>query len=131
MKANTPPELELTGNVILRYPEGSGRELHSRSFQADPSVATRLHQDDAAAVTRWLRKMQRALACLLVLVISFAASAQPLADRIPQDAVIYIGWSGSESMGAAYDQSHLKAVVEASNVRELLNESLPRLLENI
>src|SRR5947199_7795027 len=30
-----------------------------------------------------------------------------------------------------YAESHLKAVVEASNIKQLINESLPRLLENI
>ena len=69
--------------------------------------------------------------CLVIFAVTLATQAQPLADRIPQDAVIYVGWSGSESMGPLYAGSHLKAVVEASNIRELINESIPRLLENI
>ena len=68
---------------------------------------------------------------LLVLIVASAATAQPLADRIPQDAVLYVGWSGSESMGPGYANSHLKAVIEASNIPQLVKESIPRLLENL
>lgn len=78
-----------------------------------------------------MKRINALLACFTVLTISFLANAQPLADRIPQDAVVYVGWSGSESMGPLYEQSHLKAVIEASNIRELIDQSIPRLLENI
>jgi hypothetical protein len=71
------------------------------------------------------------LATLFLSAATLPARAQPLADRVPQDALIYIGWSGSESMGPGYDGSHLKAIVEASNLRELVKESIPRLLENL
>src|SRR4051812_2327480 len=68
---------------------------------------------------------------VLALALVRPAQAQPLADRIPQDAVAYIGWSGSESMGPGYANSHLKAVVESSNLAQLASESIPRLLERI
>jgi prepilin-type processing-associated H-X9-DG protein len=63
--------------------------------------------------------------------MSVPARAQALADRIPQDAVADVGWSGSESMGPGYAGSHLKAVIEASNLAQLASESFPRLLERI
>ncbi|MDB5318619.1 MAG: hypothetical protein JWN40_250 [Phycisphaerales bacterium] len=68
---------------------------------------------------------------LILTLFSLPAHAQPLADRIPQDAVAYIGWSGSESMGPGYAGSHLKAVIDASNLAQLASESIPRLLERI
>lgn len=68
---------------------------------------------------------------ILALALAGPAHAQPLADRIPQDAVAYIGWSGSESMGPGYANSHLKAVVDSSNLAQLASESIPRLLERI
>src|SRR4051794_16842970 len=68
---------------------------------------------------------------ILSLALVRPAAAQPLADRIPQDAVAYIGWSGSESMGPGYANSHLKAVVDSSNLAQLASESIPRLLERI
>src|SRR5437870_4282062 len=68
---------------------------------------------------------------ILSLALVRPAHAQPLADRIPQDAVAYIGWSGSESMGPGYANSHLKAIVDSSNLAQLASESIPRLLERI
>jgi prepilin-type processing-associated H-X9-DG protein len=57
--------------------------------------------------------------------------AQPLADRVPGDALIYFGWTGADSMGPGYAGSHLEAVVKASKFQELLNESLPRVFAKI
>jgi prepilin-type processing-associated H-X9-DG protein len=55
----------------------------------------------------------------------------PLADRIPDDAILYIGWTGSTSLGPSYDNSHLKAILDSSALPQLFNESLPRLFESI
>ena len=78
-----------------------------------------------------MKRIHALFAAIVVFAVSFVAWGQPLADRIPQDAVVYIGWSGSESMGPLYAESHLKAVIEASNIRELIDQSIPRLLENM
>jgi len=55
----------------------------------------------------------------------------PLADRVPGDAVVYVGWAGSASPGPQYDSSHLKAVLDASAFPQLFNESVPRLIQKI
>ena len=42
---------------------------------------------------------------LLILSIVFlpaAAFGQALADHVPADAIVYIGWNGSQSMGPGY-----------------------------
>jgi prepilin-type processing-associated H-X9-DG protein len=57
--------------------------------------------------------------------------AQALADRVPGDAMLYIGWNGIDSMGPGYDGSHLKAMMEASEFQKFLSESIPSLLKNI
>lgn len=57
--------------------------------------------------------------------------AQPLADRVPDDAILYIGWRGSESMGPGFEGSHLKAVMEASQVSQIFSEFLPKLVEKL
>jgi prepilin-type processing-associated H-X9-DG protein len=75
--------------------------------------------------------MRIRIASVVVALLSCSAFAQPLADRVPADAIVYFGWSGADAMPAAYAGSHLKAVVDASNVRELIGESSPRLLERI
>lgn len=78
-----------------------------------------------------MKRIHELVAALVIFAVSFVAFGQPLVDRIPQDAVVYIGWSGSESMGPLYAESHLKAVIDASNIRELIDQSIPRLLENL
>jgi prepilin-type processing-associated H-X9-DG protein len=56
---------------------------------------------------------------------------QPLADRLPADAEIYVGWSGTDSIGPGYDQSHLKAILEASQIGQFVHDSIPRLISAI
>src|SRR5436190_18805422 len=68
---------------------------------------------------------------LFVAVLALPSRAQPLADRIPQDAILYVGWAGADSPGPGYANSHLKAVVDASNIPQLLDEALPRLLDQV
>ena len=41
------------------------------------------------------------VASVVAIVASVAVRAQPLADRIPQDAVAYIGWCGATRWGRA------------------------------
>src|SRR3712207_4509638 len=73
-----------------------------------------------------------AIATFSVLLSALGAGAQPLADRVPQDALVYVGWGGSEAAAAAgYDGSHLKGVVDASGLRELVAESIPRMFERV
>jgi len=70
--------------------------------------------------------------CILALaLIVSTAGAQPLADRIPADAIVYVGWKGADALGPAYDASHLKAVIDASNLCELCDTFLPQLGKRI
>src|SRR5690348_6519330 len=66
---------------------------------------------------------------LLVLLCSTApvARSQPLADRLPADTIVYVGWAGSQSL-EGYDQSHLKAVLDASNIPALFTDFMPKAL---
>ena len=67
-----------------------------------------------------------AVVCLLAL----PALAQPLADRVPSDAMLYVGWQGIGSM-PGYDQSRLKAFLDDSNIPSLMERSMPLLLDRI
>jgi len=69
------------------------------------------------------------LALLATLLTSTGVHAQPLADKLPGDALIYVAWRGADHLGPAYDQSHLKAVLDASNIPQLVNEFLPRAMK--
>jgi hypothetical protein len=59
------------------------------------------------------------------------ASAQPLADRVRADAIVYFGWSGTSAIGPGYEGSHLKAVIDASNFDAVFDEFLPRVMDRI
>ncbi|MGD0769759.1 MAG: hypothetical protein ABSB42_16365 [Tepidisphaeraceae bacterium] len=71
-----------------------------------------------------------ALVVVLMVVPAFCR-AQTLADRLPDDTVFYLGWKGVDSLGPDYDQSHLKGIADASHLRQLLADSLPRLVHRI
>src|SRR5947208_98352 len=76
--------------------------------------------------------MQSRFAFFVALLIApLLAAAQPLADKLPDDALVYIGWQGHDSMGAAYEQSHLKAVLDASNLFDLFSDFIPRVMAKI
>lgn len=67
-------------------------------------------------------------------VIVFAvgvAGAQPLADRIPQDAIIYIGWAGADTLGEPYRGSNLRPIIEQSRIRELFTDFAPRAVRKL
>src|SRR5438445_1543211 len=77
--------------------------------------------------------MSRRLISLVALILFPAAlaSAQPLADRVPADALVYVGWSGSQNLGPAYEASHLKAVAASSDVQKLFTETLPAVARRV
>lgn len=66
---------------------------------------------------------------LTLLFVSLPAAAQPLADRVPADAVVYVGWAGAESMGPGYEASHLKALLDSAEVGRWVSEVMPKLIE--
>ena len=69
------------------------------------------------------------LAVLAVFVTAAAAIAQPLADRVPADALVYVGWSGSRNLGSTYESSRMKSVLESSDLPKLFTEFLPKAAE--
>src|SRR5687768_9334967 len=69
------------------------------------------------------------LVLALLLILSPFALAQPLADRIPADAVLYVGWQGSDALREPYAKSHLKEVMAESNLPQFFEEFLPRLAD--
>lgn len=68
---------------------------------------------------------------IALLVLPSLIQAQPLADRLPGDAIIYAGWRGADAMGPGYETSHLKAVLDASDFTQLVNDFLPNLMLRI
>ncbi len=76
--------------------------------------------------------LKRMMVCAaLVGMLASVLRGQALVESVPPDAIVYIGWQGAGAMPAEYDQSHLKAMAEASQFRQLFTESLPRLAKLI
>jgi prepilin-type processing-associated H-X9-DG protein len=75
--------------------------------------------------------IRRGLIVISLLFLANIARAQPLADRVPGDAILYLGWQGSASMPPAYAQSHLKAFLDSSRFPELFSEFFPRLAQRV
>ena len=70
-----------------------------------------------------------ALLCLSLLAVP--VRAQPMADRVPDDAIVYVGWLGYDAKGPGYEGSHLKAVLELAEFRKLVDETFPKLMERL
>jgi hypothetical protein len=74
----------------------------------------------------------RGFAVLAVVTLALGVAprplAQPLAEQVPADALVYLGWAGSDAMGEDYAQSHLHAVLEATGLRQELVDFVDRQL---
>jgi hypothetical protein len=75
----------------------------------------------------------RSIATLLTvtLFVPVQLLAQALADRIPDDAMLYVGWRGADNPGDAYNNSRLKAFLDASQIPQLVDQTLPKLLDKM
>src|SRR4051812_9349572 len=71
------------------------------------------------------------LALLLSAFLPSAAHAQPMANRVPSDAIIYVGWNGFEDKSPGFAGSHLEAVLKEANFQQLVDETFPKLLQMI
>ncbi len=74
--------------------------------------------------------------CVMVMAVvvcgvGMQASAQPLADKVPADAMLYIGWQGIDQLGAEYEQSRFKAILDESGYKELVGPFFESLMARI
>ncbi len=76
-----------------------------------------------------MKRLPILLAAMALLICGASLRAQPLAERVPDDAMIYVGWSGAEDMGPGYEQSHLKAMMDSSQVRAMIDTVLPAIMQ--
>lgn len=72
-----------------------------------------------------------AIAVLMWVSAGLPASAQPLADRVPADALIYVGWTGSETLGPGFEASKLKRILDESSLPEVISDLLPRVIKKL
>jgi len=66
---------------------------------------------------------------MLMLLLTGSAWAQALAERIPADASVYIGFQGGDALKAPYAKSHLKTILDNCTVLEFVQKQLPAMLE--
>ncbi len=73
--------------------------------------------------------------CLAALTIGLFVStrgfAQPLVDRVPADATVYIGWRGADALANQYNGSHLQGMVDASQLRQAFQQTWPSIVARI
>ena len=77
------------------------------------------------------RRIFGVLAGLLIVVSPALSSAQTLADRVPADAILYVGWRGAADLGPGYEGSHLQAFLDQSKLPTVLHQSFPALLQRV
>lgn len=65
---------------------------------------------------------------LLFVALAQPLRAQPMIEQVPKDAIVYIGWQGVDGVGAAYDASHLKGVLDATQLDAIVSQWLPVLV---
>lgn len=70
-----------------------------------------------------------AIGLLALGLAALPVRAQALAERVPDNALVYMGWQGTEKLKPQYEASHLKAVMDASTMRKFFGESLPKILD--
>lgn len=57
-------------------------------------------------------------------------AAMPLADHVPDRAVLYFGWAGADPLAPAYATSHLKALAGGIDPRRLSDPAVAELLRH-
>lgn len=76
--------------------------------------------------------MRKLLAFLLIVIVApWQALAQPLADRVPGDALIYVGWQGVQHLPAEFQNSRAKALLDASGFPQFIDQLLPTLAKKV
>lgn len=72
---------------------------------------------------KFFRKIVGSVA-LGVAVMCGVAHAQPVADRVPADAIVYFGFSGTDAM-PGYSGTHAEALLNASSLPQVFRQVLP------
>ncbi|MBC7782598.1 MAG: hypothetical protein H7144_02070 [Burkholderiales bacterium] len=61
----------------------------------------------------------------ITLFVAGSALAQPMADRVPDDAILYLGWRGTNDLGPGYAGSHMEAIARESQFQKIFDDTLP------
>jgi prepilin-type processing-associated H-X9-DG protein len=75
--------------------------------------------------------MRVIIAVVLGLCAYTATAGGPLADRVPADALLYVGWQGTDALPDSYQQTRLHAICAQSDMAKLLGEFRQRVVAKI
>lgn len=78
---------------------------------------------------KWL--FGRLIAALMIAGLPTMAFGQALADHVPADSIIYVGWRGENSLGPGFEGSNFKKVLDQSQIPQFIDEFLPALADRI
>ncbi|HZZ43748.1 MAG TPA: DUF3352 domain-containing protein [Tepidisphaeraceae bacterium] len=78
-----------------------------------------------------MKRWNCVVAVVVVLGLAGGVWGQALVDRVPDDAMVYVGWRGTENMGAGYEGSHLKKIVEGSDWGKVFGEFVPAIVAKV
>lgn len=70
-------------------------------------------------------QMRRLLAFAVVLIAAAVAPAQPLADRLPADTIVYLGFTGTQNV-PGFAGTHAEALLQQSNLPEIFRQVIPQ-----
>src|SRR5438045_3141481 len=120
----SPPMMSWAGSSRASASANDSPALLLFTFAAIFAMLFRRHNWEA---------IMRRFSCLLIAitVIASPAFAQPLADKVPANPVFYFGWRGSDDLGPAYAESHMKAVIDQSNIPAVFSDMVPRAVMRI
>jgi prepilin-type processing-associated H-X9-DG protein len=80
----------------------------------------------------WMHLRRAALILFLTGLVAVTAAgtaiAQSLADRVPEGALLYVGWAGTDTPNTGYAGSHLEAVMKDVDFRSVFNKVVPQLM---
>ena len=71
--------------------------------------------------------LRKPLFVLLALALAVPAAAQTLIEQVPANAILYVGWRGSNDLGPDYEGSNLQGMLQETG----LLEAVPELMELI
>ncbi len=69
------------------------------------------------------------LAAAAVLALGDMTRAGALDDKVPQEAIAYVGWAGADTLGPQYANSNLKGILDASIIQSFISKQLPKLID--
>ncbi|HWB95045.1 MAG TPA: hypothetical protein VG672_00030, partial [Bryobacteraceae bacterium] len=68
-----------------------------------------------------MRNVRVGMAAVVAAAVALGAGrwarAAGLADHVPADAMVYLEWPGTDALGPAYNNSNLKGIIDALDVR--------------